>query len=56
MAGKGEAQGIASTQHLLISEFNLVMNYAPYLGIFAFPLKTDIFSRVTRVGLLHDAA
>ena len=33
----------SSRKHLVISEFNLVINYAPYLGIFVFPLKDNIF-------------
>lgn len=35
----------SSRKHLVISEFNLVINYAPYLGIFVFPLKDNIFRK-----------
>lgn len=36
----------SSRKHLVISEFNLVINYAPYLGIFVFPLKNNIFRKI----------
>lgn len=38
-----ERKSVLSTRHLIISEFNLVLHYAPYLGVFAFPLKTNVF-------------
>jgi len=40
-----EEMEASSRKHLVISEFNLVINYAPYLGIFVFPLKDNIFRR-----------
>jgi hypothetical protein len=40
----------SSRKHLVISEFNLVINYAPYLGIFVFPLKDNIFRNSNQIG------
>ena len=40
----------SSRKHLVISEFNLVINYAPYLGIFVFPLKDNIFRKFNKIG------
>jgi hypothetical protein len=40
----------SSRKHLVISEFNLVINYAPYLGIFVFPLKDNIFRNSNKIG------
>lgn len=41
----------SSRKHLVISEFNLVINYAPYLGIFVFPLKDNIFCKSDQIGI-----
>ena len=38
-----ERKSALSTRHLVVSEFNLVLHYAPYLGVFAFPLKSNVF-------------
>lgn len=44
----------SSRKHLVISEFNLVINYAPYLGIFVFPLKDNIFRKTNQIGIVSS--